>query len=237
MEEQQTTERRFPLERGGGWGYLWYGAALVLVVLTAGYVGFSAKPTSPSASPTPSPTPSTAANAAKAAVVEAGKSLIESKKGRQWLMEASKVKWKDVGKQAHVDSVDWTLRSPRGKNVVAVKAPGAEVFVDESRVQFQGMVDTYRFATGDHVLGRDMIWDGKKSLLMGDHGVRWAKGTTVITADHMTASDQLERIHLRGHVKITTMIDGNPLGSSSPKPPSDMQHPQRPVHGGEAGGL
>jgi hypothetical protein len=154
---------------------------------------------------TDTPTPKRASKRADL-ITEAGKTLIQSKKGRQWLLDAAKVKWKDSGKQAHLSDVDWTLQNPGGKGQISVKAPGAEIFVDTSRVQFEGMVDTVRFSTGDHLWGRDFLWDGKKGQLVGKRGVRWARGTTVVTADEVTASDHLEHIHLKGHVKITTLM-------------------------------
>ncbi len=170
----------------------------------------------PPPAPEPTATPTAAASKPKSAsnfLTEAGKTIIRTKKGRPWLMEAFKVHYRDAQQQAQLDNVDWTLSDSSGKKLIRIQAPKAVYRIDSERVEFAGGVQARRFDTRDLIKANKMTWDGKTGVLQGSQGVSWDRGKTHVQGDTATTTDKLERIVVDGHVKITTVLEGDPFDS------------------------
>ena len=139
----------------------------------------------------------------------AGKTLIQSKKGRQWMMEVLKVVWHDGQQRAHVENVDWTLTDAKGVKLLRVQGPAANYIPEQNRIEFEGTVIATRYYRHDKVVSNHLVWDGKRSRFLGTQGVRWEKGTMIITGDRMDCPDSLEEVHLEGNVHANgVMVDG-----------------------------
>lgn len=175
-------------------------------------VGCSAPPPAPeptaaaqaSATPTPRPRPDL--------VTEAGRAIFRNRLGRPWLMEALRSRYNDGKRQASLDKVDWTLTDDKGKKLVRIVAPKAFYKMEAQHVEFEGEVRAERYhPTHEVVLAGHMTWDGKTGVLEGTRGVSWSRGKTRVQGDRAITNDKLERIHVEGHVKVTTLLEGDPL--------------------------
>ena len=170
----------------------------------------------PPPAPEPTAAPPAAPSRAKAVsnlLTEAGKTIIRTKKGRPWLMEAFKVHYKDSQQQAQLDDVDWTLSDQAGKKVIRIQAPKAIYDLEREVVEFAGGVQARRFDTRDLVKANKMTWNGKTGVLRGSHGVSWVRGQTRIQGDTATTTDKLDHILVEGHVRVTTVLEGDPFDS------------------------
>lgn len=172
----------------------------------------SAPPPAPEPTATPTAAPSKPRSTSNF-LTEAGKTIIRTKKGRPWLMEAFKVHYKDAQQQAQLDNVDWTLSDSAGKKLIRIQAPKAVYRIEKELVEFAGGVQARRFDTRDLIKANKMTWNGKTGVLQGSEGVSWDRGKTHIQGDTATTTDKLERILVDGHVKITTVLEGDPFDS------------------------
>ena len=170
----------------------------------------------PPPAPEPTAPPSAAPSKSKAVsnlLTEAGKTIIRTKKGRPWLMEAFKVHYKDAQQQAQLDDVDWTLSDQAGNKVIRIQAPKATYRLELEVVEFSGGVQARRYDTHDLIKASKMTWNGKTGVLRGSEGVSWVRGKTHIQGDTATTTDKLDHILVDGHVRITTVLEGDPLDS------------------------
>ncbi len=168
----------------------------------------------PPPAPDPTATPSAAPSKPKSAsnfLTEAGKTIIRTKKGRPWLMEAFKVHYKDAAQQAQLDNVDWTLSDSAGNKLIRIQAPKAVYRIEKETVEFAGGVQARRYDTRDLIKANKMTWNGKTGVLQGSQGVSWVRGKTHIQGDTATTTDKLERILVDGHVRVTTVLEGDPF--------------------------
>ncbi|MBX3169009.1 MAG: LPS export ABC transporter periplasmic protein LptC [Candidatus Eremiobacteraeota bacterium] len=168
--------------------------------------------------PPPAPEPTATSTAAPSKpktpsnlLTEAGKTIIRTKKGRPWLMEAFKVHYQDAAQQAQLDNVDWTLSDSTGKKLIRIQAPKAVYRIEKELVEFVGGVQARRYDTRDLIKANKMTWNGKTGVLQGSEGVSWDRGQTHIQGDTATTTDKLERILVDGHVKVTTVLEGDPF--------------------------
>lgn len=173
-----------------------------------------------SAAPPPAPEPTAAPTAAPSKskavsnlLTEAGKTIIRTKKGRPWLMEAFKVHYKDAQQQAQLDDVDWTLSDQAGNKVIRIQAPKATYRLELEVVEFAGGVQARRYDTRDLIKANKMTWNGKTGVLRGSEGVTWDRGKTHIQGDTATTTDKLDHILVDGHVRVTTVLEGDPFDS------------------------
>lgn len=173
-----------------------------------------------SAAPPPAPEPTAAPTAAPSKsravsnlLTEAGKTIIRTKKGRPWLMEAFKVHYKDAQQQAQLDDVDWTLSDSAGNKVIRIQAPKATYRLELEVVEFAGGVQARRYDTRDLIKANKMTWNGKTGVLRGSEGVTWDRGKTHIQGDTATTTDKLDHILVDGHVRVTTVLEGDPFDS------------------------
>lgn len=172
----------------------------------------SAPPPAPEPTGTPTAAPSKPKSPSNL-LTEAGRTIIRTKKGRPWLMEALKVHYKDAAQQAQLDNVDWTLSDTAGKKLIRIQAPKAVYRIEKELVEFAGGVQARRYDTRDLIKANKMTWNGKTGVLQGSEGVTWDRGKTHIQGDTATTTDKLERILVDGHVKITTVLEGDPFDS------------------------
>ena len=172
------------------------------------------------AAPPPAPEPTATPTAAVATsrpredlMTQAGKAIFRTKKGKRWLMEAFNVRYNDGKQQAQLDNVDWTLSDSHGNKKIRIVAPRAFYRMESDRVEFEGQVVARRYDTKDVVRANKLIWDGKTGVLTGSQGVSWVRGVNRVQGDRAITTDKLERIQVEGHVKVTTVLDGDPLDS------------------------
>lgn len=182
-----------------------------LYLLTLALLGCtSAPPPAPDPGGTPTAAPSKPKSSSNF-LTEAGKTIIRTKKGRPWLMEAFKVHYKDAAQQAQLDNVDWTLSDTAGNKLIRIQAPKAVYRIEKETVEFAGGVQARRYDTRDLIKANKMTWNGKTGVLRGSEGVSWDRGKTHIQGDTATTTDKLERILVDGHVRVTTVLEGDPF--------------------------
>lgn len=150
-------------------------------------------------SPTPWPSPERPGG---------GKTQIRAKKGPAWVLDAMKVVWNDPEHKARVEKVDWSLPLPGGGPGVRVQADGAWFKVEQNSIEFEGQVIATKVKTGDRLVVRRLIWDGKSRRFQGSGGVRWTRGPATLTGDRLKATDDLKHIELEGDVQAETLLEG-----------------------------
>lgn len=157
--------------------------------------------------PTPTPAPTKAKTLKETLLSTAGKTMIQSKKGRQWMMEVLKVVWSEEAQKAHVKNVDWTLTDKKNRKVLRVQAPAATYTPENNRIEFEGRVVASRYFNKDKITVNHLVWEGKRSEFVGTQGVRWEKEGVVVTGNRMNAPDSLAHIHVEGDVHATGLIE------------------------------
>jgi LPS export ABC transporter protein LptC len=166
--------------------------------------------------PAPEPTASPAATAVPSPrqadlLTQAGKAIFRTKKGKRWLMEAFNVRYNDGKQQAHLDNVDWTLSDPKGRKQIRIVAPRAIYRIETEQVEFEGQVQARRYDTKELLKANKLVWDGKTGVLRGTQGVSWVRGVTRVQGDTAVTTDKLDHIVVEGHVKVTTVLEGDPF--------------------------
>ncbi len=119
------------------------------------------------------------------------------------MMEVMKIVWNDGKQKARIENVDWTLTDKKGANLLRVQAPAAAYLPQTNQIEFEGKVIATRFKQKDKIHVNHLRWDGKKSKFYGSQGVRWERGTVVVTGQTLECPDTLETIHLEGNVQAT----------------------------------
>lgn len=194
-------------------GRIWLAKTAAIAVFAAVWIqGCSSNPalsqknlpkgTNQSASPSPKPK----ADLKETLLSTAGKTLIHSKKGRPWMMEVMKIVWNDGNQKARIENVDWTLTDKKGANLLRVQAPAAAYLPQTNQIEFEGKVTATRYKQKDKIFVNHLRWDGKKSKFYGSKGVRWERGTVVVTGQTLECPDTLETVHLEGNVQATEMV-------------------------------
>lgn len=161
----------------------------------------------------PSPTITPGAQKREGLVAEAKKTMIHSKKGQPWLLQALKSRYLDGQQQAQLEGVDWTLSDREGKKLIRIQAPKAVFKIDSEMLEFVGGVEARRYDTRDLLKAKKMNWSSKTGVLTGSQGVSWDRGQTHVEGDTLTTTDKLERILLNGNVRVTVVLEGDPFDS------------------------
>jgi len=188
-------------------------ALVVLMVLWLAGCQQAGGPTA-SSSLSPASTPALASGSSPAPSPEhpgGGKTRIRAKKGPAWVLDAMKVVWNDPEHKARVEKVDWSLPSPGGGPGVRVQADGAWFKVEQNSIEFEGQVIATKVSSGDRLVVRRLIWDGKQRRFEGSGGVRWTRGPAELTGDRLKASDDLKHIEMEGNVQAETLLEGEQL--------------------------
>ncbi len=171
----------------------------------------SAPPPAPDPTSTPTAAPSLPKKPKSDLLTQAKNSMIFSKKGRPWMMNFAQGSYRNGLQQGKLQHVDWTLTDKQGKKLIRIEAPEAKFREEEQVLEFAGGVKARRYDTRDLVKANKMTWSSKTGVFRGSQGVSWDRGKTHVEGDTATTTDKLERIQVDGHVKITTVIEGDPF--------------------------
>ncbi|MBT9587530.1 LPS export ABC transporter periplasmic protein LptC [bacterium] len=177
------------------------------------FFGCAAPPPAPEPTATPTPKAVLKTPHKEDLVTQAGKAIFRTKKGKLWLMEAFNVRYNDGKQQAHLDNVDWTLSDAKGRKKIRIQAPRAVYRMETETVEFEGQVQARRYDTRELLKANKVVWDGKTGVLRGSQGVSWVKGVTKVQGDSAVTNDKLDHIVVDGHVKVTTVLEGDPFDS------------------------
>lgn len=155
----------------------------------------------PAAVPTPKASPTPRENKP----VRLEKTVIKTKQGQRWELEAEKVDWLDNNQQAKAEDVTWFLLNPQGQRTVKVESPGADVDLQAEMVTFTGEVVARRTdSSAESLLVNHLIYNGKEKVFHGSEGVLWKRSGFELAGQTLTANAELDKVQLKGRVKGKT---------------------------------
>lgn len=156
------------------------------------------------ASESPSATPQATASVAPSPddrPVRLEKTVIRTKQGQRWEMEAEVVDWMDDAAQAKAQDVTWFLFNPQGDKTVKVESAGADVDMNTEIVVFTGEVNARRLDSEETLLVNHLVYNGKKRVFYGSEGVVWKREGIELSAETLTATAELDKVQLKGKVR------------------------------------
>lgn len=194
------------------------GALLIAGCTTPGddIVVASATP-APAASATPSPVASASPDDEP---VRLEKTVIKTKQGQRWEMEADSVDWMDDSAKAKAQVVTWFLLNPQGQRTVKVESPGADVDMNTEIVVFTGEVNARRLDSKETLEVNHLVYDGKKRVFHGSEGVLWKREGMELAGETLTANSELDKVQLKGKVRGKT--DGSSLSAGGTPSPAQV---------------
>lgn len=155
-----------------------------------------ATPGTPDRSPTP---------AGEEEPVRLEKTVIKTKQGQRWELQANEVDWLDNNSQAKAQEVTWFLLNPEGQRMVKVESPGADVDMEAELVTFTGEVVAKRLDSSEESLVvQHLIYNGKERIFHGSDGVLWKRKGIQLAGQTLTANADLDKVQLKGRVKGKT---------------------------------
>lgn len=160
----------------------------------------------PSGSPSPVPrVRPTEGPAGEEEPVRLEKTVIKTKQGQRWELQADEVDWAEDKSQAKAQAVTWFLLNPEGDRTVKVQSPGADVDMEAEEVVFTGEVVARRLDTLDESLVvNHLIYNGKERVFHGSDGVLWKRKGLQLAGETLTATAELDKVQLKGRVKGQT---------------------------------
>jgi LPS export ABC transporter protein LptC len=132
------------------------------------------------------------------------KTVIKTKQGQRWELEADEVDWMDNNSQAKAQQVTWFLLGPQGERTVKVESPGADVDMNAEIVTFTGEVVARRLDSPESLVVQHLVYNGKERLFHGSEGVLWKKTGIELAGLTLTATAELDKVQLKGRVKGKT---------------------------------
>lgn len=148
------------------------------------------------------------------------KTVIKTKQGQRWELEADKVDWLDNNQQAKAEDVTWFLLNHEGQRTVRVESPGADVDLQAEMVTFTGEVVARRTDTSqESLLVNHLIYNGKEKVFHGSQGVLWKRQGFELAGQTLTANAELDKVQLKGRVKGKT--EGGLLKTEDSEQPSE----------------
>lgn len=177
----------------------------------------------PSGSPSPrAPQGKPPASNKEEEPVRLEKTVIKTKQGQRWEMQADEVDWADNRSQAKAQEVTWFLLDPEGQRTVKVESPGADVDMEAEQVTFTGEVVAQRLDNFEESLVvQHLIYDGKERLFHGSDGVLWKRKGIELAGETLTATAELDKVQLKGRVKGKT--EGGLLKMDDAGAPSEQR--------------
>lgn len=155
--------------------------------------------------PDQSPNPHASASPHESKPVRLEKTVIKTKQGQRWELEADKVDWLDNNSQAKAQDVTWFLLNPQGQRTIKVESPGADLDMDAEVVTFTGEVVAQRTDTSqESLVVNHLVYDGKGKIFHGSEGVRWKRKGFELAGQTLTANAGLDKVQLKGRVKGKT---------------------------------
>lgn len=159
----------------------------------------------PTATPTPDVTASSPAPGSSASPndepVRLEKTVIKTKQGQRWEMEADSVDWMDNTSKAKAEVVTWFLLDPKGKRTVQVDSKGADVDMKAEIVVFTGEVQARRLDSKESLDVQHLVYNGKKRTFHGSEGVLWKREGMELSGETLTATAELDKVQLKGRVR------------------------------------
>jgi LPS export ABC transporter protein LptC len=132
------------------------------------------------------------------------KTVIKTKQGQRWEMEADQVDWMDNNSQAKAQQVTWFLLNPQGQRTVKVKSPGADVDMKAQIVTFTGNVVAQKMNSEESLVVQRLVYNGKEKIFHGSEGVLWKRKGFELAGQTLTATAELDKVQLKGRVKGKT---------------------------------
>lgn len=129
------------------------------------------------------------------------KTILESKQGQKWQLEAERLDWSNASEKAKAHEVTWYLLALDGKKSIKVEAKGAEIDLNAQLVSFSGSVLAKRLGSNETFIVQRLVYDGKKRLFKGSQGVRWKRQGLELAGEELTADAELSKVQLKGAVK------------------------------------
>ncbi len=159
----------------------------------------------------PSPTPSVASgsptplgvseSSGDQQPVRLEKTVIKTKQGQRWEMEADSVDWMDDSSKAKAEVVTWFLLDPKGERTVRVDSAGADVDMKAEVVVFTGEVEARRLDSDESLDVQHLVYNGKKRTFHGSEGVLWKREGMELSGETLTATAELDKVQLKGRVR------------------------------------
>jgi LPS export ABC transporter protein LptC len=146
-----------------------------------------------------SPTP-----AAEQEPVRLEKTVIKTKQGQRWELQADEVDWMNDNSQAKAQEVTWFLLNPQGQRTVRVESSGADVDMNSELVTFTGEVVARRLDSEESLVVQRLIYNGKSRIFSGSEGVLWKRQGIELAGQTLTATAELDKVQLKGRVKGKT---------------------------------
>lgn len=119
-----------------------------------------------------------------------------------WMLDAQKVEYDDSNKRVRVKSIVWTLLDKQNNPRLTVRGKAADVNVQSQNVVFDGPVEGSG-SNGETLQVNRLVWDSQKQRIIGTHGVRVVRNGTVMTGDNLSASPDLKKLEVSGHVRVS----------------------------------
>lgn len=174
----------------------------------------------PSAERRPMGTPSPGAEERP---VRLERTVIRTRQGQRWELEAEEVDWMDNRSQAKAHDVTWYLLGPQGERTVRVDSPGADLDMEAELVTFVGQVVARRLDSEESLEVNHLIYRGKERRFYGSEGVLWKRQGVTLAGQALTATAELDKVQLKGRVRGRT--EGGLLKLEDFAAPSGQQTP------------
>lgn len=137
--------------------------------------------------------------------VKLQQTVIKTKQGQKWELQADTVDWMDNKSQAKAEEVTWFLLNPKGQREIKVVSVGADVDMDAETVVFSGEVVARRMDdSNESLVVQRLIYDGKERMFHGSDGVLWKRKGFELAGQTLTATSELDKVQLKGRVKGKT---------------------------------
>lgn len=146
------------------------------------------------------------------------KTVIRTKQGQRWELEADVVDWMDNNAQAKAQDVIWFLLAEDGERTIRVESIGADVDLNAEMVVFTGEVVAQRIGSEESLVVSHLVYNGKERQFYGSDGVLWKRKGFELAGETLTANAELDKVQLKGRVKGKTeggLIKTDELGQSS----------------------
>lgn len=195
-------------------------AVIAMAIVSLLWVGCSTPGGDVVQTPSESSTPTGAVASAspEEKPVRLEKTIIKTKQGQRWELEADVVDWMDDNAQAKAQEVTWFLLDDEGARTVRVESLGADVDLNAELVVFTGEVVAQRLGSEESLVVAHLIYNGKERLFHGSDGVLWKRKGFELAGETLTANAELDKVQLKGRVKGKTeggLIKTDELGEPS----------------------
>lgn len=148
--------------------------------------------------------PKASASPAPEKPVRLEKTVIRTKQGQRWELEADEVDWMNNNSKAKAHEVTWFLLGPKGERTIQVDSVGADLDMEAEVVTFTGKVVAKRLDSVESLVVQHLVYNGKERIFHGSQGVLWKRKGIELAGQTLTANAELDKVQLKGRVKGQT---------------------------------